>query len=1012
MTDSTLSSHNNNKLHHAGDTANLLAVMELCADLYWQEDAHGNCTLVCSYSQGTAAVAQQLRQNPLTLIGCAASADEAGNLAQYLQLKREHKPFRQLRCMLRTHDGNECHLQISGTPRWDASGQFVGYECLAVDITRSHQHETSLQRFRAAMDTSLDMIYLVDTDTLSFIDVNDTACRMSGLAREELLAKGPSRLLGHSAEELRQRYQRLIDDGGASRIEREFVRPDNGATTIVEVYSRATRINDRWVVIGVSRDITLRKQAEQKALRLQQLFSALSLTNEAILRANTIESLYQQACKAAVSSRLFAIASVLVPNEHGNFIAVANAGNVSPAMKKIRVSSDPQRPDGRGMTAECMRDGKARFSNDFQNDERTAAWREQAIEHGIHSAAALPLLQHKKPVAVMLFYATESGFFDDPVQSILQSMADNMSFALDNFANEAEQTAAAERIRQNEARFRSLTNLSSDFYWEMDASLRFTLYEGRIVGDSNKQAVSNAIGKALWENPGVEPDSMGWRQFRRMLKKEQAFRDFEFSFTNQQGLLYYLSLSGEPVLGPHGQFAGYRGITRDITSKKRIANHIKHLATHDALTGLPNRVMFSELLAQTVRYASRYKDQRFAVLFIDLDRFKAVNDTYGHHTGDQLLAEVARRLRNPLRQSDIVARLGGDEFVVLLQKVSDREQVARIAANILTLFSQPITLEQREFLIGASIGISLFGEDAHDEETLMTHADTAMYAAKEEGRNNYRLYSAELHKHREQRAGLAVELRHALKRGELHLNYQAKVEVATGRVTGVEALLRWQHSELGDISPAQFIPIAEDNGLIIAIGEWVMATACRQVQAWEMAGLPPLSLAVNLSARQFNHPELPGFIRHLLSSTGFPAQQLELEITESLVVQNPERAIGLMHDLKRTGIRFALDDFGTGYSSLGQLRHYPIDTLKIDRAFVRDIENSLQDQAIAKAIISMSKTLGLTVVAEGVENARQLAFLRHSQCDQIQGYIYHRPVDAEAFMRWYHQQLAQKKSSG
>ena len=860
------------------------------------------------------------------------------------------------------------------------------------------------------MDMSLDLIYLVDAETLEFLDVNQTACRKSGLSRAQLLAQGPMKLLGMSREELRQRYQQLIDEGGSSRIEREYPSPEKGTVVTMEIRSRATRIDGRWVVIGISRDITDRKKAEQQALRLQRLFSALSLTNEAILRATSVESLYQQACKAAVSSKLFAIASVLVPNGKGLFIAVAHAGNVLPNIKKVRVPSDPGLPEGRSMSAQSLHDGKARFSNDFQNDERSAPWREQAIEHGIHSAAALPLLQHKKPVAIMLFYSQEPGFFDEQVQSTLQSMADNMSFALDNFAHRSEQATAAEIIRQNEERFRSLTKLSSDSYWEMDADLCFTLYEGRIVTGSMSYD-RRGIGKRLWELPGIKPDSMNWRQFRRMLKNEQPFRDFEFSFSTAKGVYYHLTLSGEPILDSHGKFAGYRGITRDITSKKRIANHIKHLATHDALTGLPNRVMFSELLAQTIRNATRYKDQRFAVLFIDLDRFKAVNDTYGHHTGDHLLAEVAQRLRNPLRKSDIVARLGGDEFVVLLQKVSDREQVARIATNILHLFTQPITMEQREFLVGASIGISLFGEDAHDEESLMTHADTAMYAAKEEGRNNFRLYSAELHKHRELRAGLAVELRHALKRNELYLNYQAKVDTNSGRIVGVEALLRWHHPTLGEISPSKFVPIAEDNGLIVPIGEWVMTTACRQVQAWQACGLPTLALAVNLSARQFNHPDLPAFVCNLLQETGFPAEQLELEITESLVVQNPERSIGLMQELKRTGLRFALDDFGTGYSSLGQLRHYPIDILKIDRAFVRDLENSLQDQAIAKAIISMGKTLGLTVVAEGVENERQLQFLSECECDQIQGFIYHHPVTAEEFARWFHEQLPLKRSS-
>jgi diguanylate cyclase (GGDEF)-like protein len=411
--------------------------------------------------------------------------------------------------------------------------------------------------------------------------------------------------------------------------------------------------------------------------------------------------------------------------------------------------------------------------------------------------------------------------------------------------------------------------------------------------------------------------------------------------------------------------------------------------------------MFSELLGNAIRNANRYKEQRFAVLFIDLDHFKAVNDTYGHHTGDLLLAEVAKRLATPLRSSDIVARLGGDEFVIMLQRIYEKDHALQVAGNILKVFNVPITIEQRELMIGASIGISLFGDDANTEESLMNHADTAMYAAKQEGRNNVRVYSADLHQSSQERAGLAVELRHALKRGELSLNYQAKVDVESGQVVGVEALLRWLHPELGVISPSLFIPIAEDNGLIVPIGEWVMATACQQVLQWQKQGLPALSLAVNLSARQFNHPDLPSYIQQLLSDNGFPAGQLELEITESLVVQNPERTISLMREMKKTGIRFVLDHFGTGYSSLGLLRHYPIDTLKIDRAFIRNLDTSREDQAISKAIISMSKTLGLTVVAEGVENSRQLAFLRHYQCDMIQGYFCHKPQSAEQFAAWF-----------
>ena len=983
------------------------AVIALCADLYWQEDTDGFCTGICSYSPDTALTAQYLMGRQLSSIGGEFSqSDTAGHWQQYLVSISQRRPFRQLHCSFTLEDGNERYLQLSGTPQFDSAGKFLGYECLAIDITREHLQETSLQRFRIAMDMSTDMIYLVDRETLTFIDVNDTACRIAGRSRQEMLNSGPAEVLAVAEQDLVARYDKLINKGQSSRIERKIKRPD-GSDATLEIHSRATRINGRWVIIGVSRDITERKNAEFESLKLQQLFSALSLTNEAILRAKSVDHLYANACQAAVSSKLFSITSVLIPNAAGHFHVHSSAGNVLPIMKKTRVSSDSSKPEGRSMTAMAFREGRAMFSNDFLADERTAAWHEHARMHGVASAAALPLLQNKKPVAVMVFYAAEKNIFDDRSQSILQSIADNTSFALDSFANAEEQSIAAEKIRQNEERFRSLTNLSSDFYWEMDSQLRFTLYEGRIAGSSNRSAVDNAIGQVLWDLPGVEPDSMTWKQFRRQLKMEQAFRDFEFSFTNGDGRLYHLALSGEPILDADGSFAGYRGITRDITGKKRIANHIKYLATHDTLTGLPNRVMFSELLSQAIRNANRYKEQRFAVLFIDLDRFKAVNDTYGHHTGDQLLTDVANRLKVPLRNSDIVARLGGDEFVVLLQKVSDKEHACRIAANILKIFNQPITLAQREFLIGASIGISLYGVDANNEETLMTHADTAMYAAKEEGRNNYRLYSAELHHHKQERAELSVELRHALNRGELSLNYQAKIELGSGRVAGVEALLRWHHPQFGEISPDQFIPIAEDNGLIVPIGEWVLETACSQVLAWQKNGLPALSLAVNLSARQFNHPDLPAYIDQMLKKFGFPAGQLELEITESLVMQNPERAISLMQEMKRSGIRFALDDFGTGYSSLGQLRHYPIDTLKIDRAFVHDLDTSREDQAISKAIISMSKTLGLTVVAEGVENSKQMAFLRHYQCDQVQGYFCHRPASAEQFSVWYHQHLGQ-----
>jgi diguanylate cyclase (GGDEF)-like protein/PAS domain S-box-containing protein len=972
------------------------SLLSLSADLFWSMADDGQCLQIFNYAAKTERAARAIQ---------AARFDQLlqkDALLQWRSIIASHLPFRQKSVRLLTSDGS-CDLQITGTPLFNGDDTFSHYLCVAVDLSDAVAINANLQRFRAAMDTSLDMIFLVDRETLSFTDVNNTACLELGMSRQEMLNAGPAKVLESTEQELIERYERLIYAGESSRIERVLTRPD-GENRALEVYSRATQIDGRWIIIGVARDISDRKRAENRALHLQRMFSALGLTNEAILRAETEQALYQDACTAAVSSGLFTIASILSPLPNGRFKAIANAGNYTRQPEKILITTNPEIPEGRGLTSEAWRQHKAMLSNHFKTDERTRPWHDLAEQFDIGSAAAYPLFKRKQCVAVMLFYAQPANMFDPETQSILQSMADNVSFALDNFAADEEQERAAETIRQNEERFRSLVHLTSDYYWEMDDKLKVRQYEGRIEDETNLEAVQMLIGSRMWELPGVQPDSGNWRRFKRILKRQKAFRDVDLSFTNTAGRVYYFTLAGEPLFKDK-RFVGYRGIARDITERKQAANRIKHLATHDMLTGLPNRVMFQELLRNAIRSANRYKDHHFAVLFIDLDRFKTINDTFGHNAGDRLLVAVANRLREPLRESDIVARLGGDEFVVLLNRISERSKALHIAENILKTFAQPIQMDDREFLIGGSIGISLFGEDAHNEEELMNHADTAMYAAKETGRNNVQCYSSRLHQHSQERAGLAVQLRHALTNGQLSLYYQAKMAMHSGQVVGVEALMRWHHPELGEISPAQFIPIAEDNGMIVPLGEWALETALQQLSDWDAMGLPPLHMAVNLSARQFNSPDLRQQIKTALKNSGIAPQRLELEITESLVVQSPETSIALMKQIQGMGVRFALDDFGTGYSSLGQLRHYPIDTLKIDRAFVRDLATSLEDQAISKAIISMGKTLGLTVVAEGVENAGQLNFLRSYQCDQTQGFFCHRPAPADQFVSWYRQHI-------
>ena len=428
-----------------------------------------------------------------------------------------------------------------------------------------------------------------------------------------------------------------------------------------------------------------------------------------------------------------------------------------------------------------------------------------------------------------------------------------------------------------------------------------------------------------------------------------------------------------------------------IEEREKAEERIKYLATHDSLTNLPNRTLFNQLLEFAVKSAKRYERQ-CAILFIDLDRFKIINDSLGHAAGDALLVEMARRLRLGVRAGDVVARLGGDEFVILLHEVVEGQDIAAIAHDLISSLSQPLELSGHDCRITASIGIARYPDDGSDEQTLMKNADIAMYLAKEEGKNDVRFFSKEIKAQSNDRLTMESNLRLALERNEFYLDYQPKMDVATGQIGGVEALLRWNHPELGVMAPMRFIPLAEETGLIIPIGRWVIRTACEQNVAWQRQGLPALSMAVNVSPRQFSDENLLRDVDEALADSGMDPKLLQIEITESMVMLNVERAIQLLDAIQSRGVRLAIDDFGTGYSSMSVMKRFPIDTIKIDRSFVRDLPQNSEDKAIAQAIIGMGKALGLTIVAEGVETIEQSDFLREHACDEIQGFLFSKPV--------------------
>jgi diguanylate cyclase (GGDEF)-like protein len=454
-----------------------------------------------------------------------------------------------------------------------------------------------------------------------------------------------------------------------------------------------------------------------------------------------------------------------------------------------------------------------------------------------------------------------------------------------------------------------------------------------------------------------------------------------------------------------------QGRLRASETKLAHAQRVEYLAFHDGLTALPNRSLFSKLLSQCISEARRYNRQ-LAVAFLDLDRFKQINDTLGHEAGDQLLQEVATRLKGCVRDSDTVARLGGDEFVLLLPELEDGKYAAIVAQKILLVIARAYVLIGQEFRVTASVGISTYPQDGLDEQTLTKNADIAMYQAKAEGKNTFRFYSEKLNANSLERLTLESSLRHALEHNEFRLLYQAKRDIASGRITGVEALLRWEHPELGTVAPMQFIPVAEETGLIVPIGKWVLRTACLQSVAWKRQGLPPLSVAVNLTARQFCDEHLLADVASILAATGMEPHLLEVELNESLLMHNVEKTLRILTGLKALGLRIAVDDFGTGYSSLATLQRFPLDTIKIDRSFTRDFVDSNEDGGLADSIIAMGKNLSLTVVAQGVETKAQAEYLRIHACDELQGFYFKRPLPVDEFTQLLLAQSAETTDTG
>ena len=568
-----------------------------------------------------------------------------------------------------------------------------------------------------------------------------------------------------------------------------------------------------------------------------------------------------------------------------------------------------------------------------------------------------------------------------------------------------EDVSEQERLRAEQRRNQAELAKQASALEQTADSIMITDRAGRIdyVNPAFERTTGYTRVEALGQTPALLKSGKHSEYFYQglwqTLKAGEIHREI-FINRRKNGELYYEEKSISPLRDPEtGEVTHYVSAGRDISERMRIQQRLDHLAHHDSLTELPNRLLLLDRLQRAMGRASRH-DRQMAALFLDLDRFKQINDTLGHSTGDRLLRAVAGRLAKCLRQGDTVARLGGDEFAILLEDLDHPEDVAPILEKLMAAMHHPFVLEGHELFLSFSIGIGMYPQDGGDAETLLRNADTAMYRAKAEGRSGYRFYTADMNARAFERLDLESRLRRALERNEFVLHYQPKLDLGTGLVVGVEALLRWRHPDHGLVPPGEFIPTLEDTGMIVPVGRWVLQEACHQARAWQQAGLPSLTMAVNVSTHQFRRDDVCALVREALAGHAIHPADLELEITESALMDDVGRAAASIRQLRDQGVRVAIDDFGTGYSSLAYLKRFAINSLKIDRAFVRDVCDNHDDAAIVAAVLAMAQRLQLQVVAEGVETRDQLEFLRGEGCDQMQGYLLARPMPASQLPGW------------
>ncbi len=887
--------------------------------------------------------------------------------------------------------------EVTISPIFDSRGRCLRLVGSVHDITEHKRLEDSLriseETFRLLFETSRDGILMM-TPERRCIRANPAAVAMFGFESEQAF-------LAVSAAERSPEFQ---PDGARSEEKADAIlqrcmegqfqyydwtyRRRDGSEFVAEMMTARMDIGGESILQVSLRDITEKTAAQERLKRITQLYAALSQCNQAIIHCRDEQELLDRVCDIAVKYGGMAMAWIGILDEGTPLIRpVASAGSGTEYLQEIEVSTDPGSATGRGPGGTALRERRPVWCQDFAQDPNLVAWHGPGRKYGWGSVAALPLYRKGSPVGVFLLYSQFVDAFDDEIRKLLLEMADDISFALDYLFDESERERERLQMHKLSSAVEQshnmvlISDLAGTIEYANRAFERVTGYPSELLVGENLhelQGEHSPFGKCaeVWSGLALGESWQGEVPYRRKDGSE---------------LILYSRIS--PMGVTSGQPSHYLCISEDITERKKAESRIEYLANFDELTGLPNRVQLTQRCTYALSIARR-NHRKLALMFLDLDHFKNINDTNGHGIGDLVLKETALRLREALREEDVVSRFGGDEFILMIPDC-DADGAASVAHKMLEVVARPIRAQGREFVITGSIGITLFPDDGDEFEMLAKNADMAMYLAKREGRGCFRFYTEQMQIATARNIRLIEDLRYTLSHDQLRLHYQP--QFSGNRLIGVEVLLRWEHQELGTVSPGEFIPLAEESGLIIPIGEWVLRNALRQLKTWIEQGYSPITMAVNLSPVQFRDTGLFDLVARILREADIPPSWLELELTEGAAMFDPDKAVQSMRKLHRLGVRLSIDDFGTGYSSLSYLKKFNIYKLKIDQDFVRDIHTDAEDRAIVGAIISMANRLGLVTIAEGVETEEQIRFLREQGCNEMQGFYFSPPVPAEDF---------------